>query len=87
MENELNVQGGLELETEVFGLNLALNGGVGYHFEHVSTATTVKTVEDNSHVEFSLADDDGGDFFVVQLYKDPYYGVPLFYTGARPHPQ
>ena len=100
---ELNHASGADLETEVFGQGLEANFEIGYHFEMAKAQTVVKTVDDKSHAGFSLADEDGGDFFLVQLYRcvarttiatqcqptpttivhrDPYYGVPLFYTAS-----
>ena len=31
---------------------------------------------------FHLEDPDDGDYFVVQVFKDPYYGTPLFFTNG-----
>jgi hypothetical protein len=42
----------------------------------------VYTTEDKSHASFHLEDPDGGDYFVVQVYRDPYYGTPFFNTVA-----
>lgn len=68
-------------QVAAMGLGIETNFEKNLHSELMKTAVTVKTVEDKSHAQFTLADEDGGDFFVVQIYKDPYYGVPLFYTG------
>lgn len=83
MDTEVNANVNMDMSVGVFGATAEMELGLGYHFETVRTATTVTSVEDSSHASFSLADDDGGDFFVVQLYRDPYYGVPLFYTGKK----
>ena len=51
------------------GLAVGIGGGFGFHFDTITTQTVVTTVDDKSHVGFSLADEDGGDFFVVQIYR------------------
>lgn len=57
-----------------FEFELGLKAGA----ELVDVSTTTKTVGDNSDFMLHLEDGDIGDYFLVRLYQDPDYGVPLF---------
>jgi len=57
-----------------FGVEASL-GGAGTTSGSVNIVTTTT---DDSTARFTLADPEGGDYFVVSLYSDPDFGVPLF---------
>jgi hypothetical protein len=82
-DSALDAKGGLELDLRgPAGVGVGLDTMHGYSRETVSTQTMVYTTEDKSHASFHLEDPDGGDYFVVQVFRDPYYGTPFFNTVA-----
>ena len=48
----------------------------------IRTSSTVAAASDDSEAGFHLEDPDYGDYFVVQVFKDPVYGTPLFFTNG-----
>jgi hypothetical protein len=72
---------GAVLETNAMGAAIEGESMHGYTKEIVRASTTVTAMDDRSHASFHLEDPDGGDYFVVEVLRDPYYGTPLFYTS------
>ena len=67
-------------QAAVVGFEVGLDVESG--FNKMSQTTRVTNNEDNSHVGFHLQDPDAGDYFVVQIFRDPFYGTPLFFTNG-----
>ena len=78
------VMGGVELDIRAFAVRFG--GGFttmhGHSWDKAVMNTKLYTDTDDAFAKFTLADPDVGDYFVVQVYLDPSYGTPLFYTAS-----
>jgi hypothetical protein len=77
---ELDAQLALELGFEAAGNGLSGGVNVGFKIETGNSRTNTTTAE--TTIGYTLDDDDDGDFFSVDIKKDPVYNTPVFELAA-----
>lgn len=69
-----SVYGAVGIEVNGIGVNLALN----QDFSITYGGSNSQGVTNSKTVGYTLADDDLGDNFTMNIYKDPMFGTPVF---------
>jgi hypothetical protein len=77
---EIDAQLALELGFEAAGSGLSGGVNVGFKVEMGNSRTN--TVTNSTTFGYTLDDDDDGDFFSVDIKKDPVYNTPVFALAA-----
>ncbi len=77
---EVNAGVAAELGFEIAGSGLS--GGVNVNFKMETGSSESNTVTDETTIGYTLTDDDQGDFFSVNVKKDPVYNTPVFELAA-----
>ena len=75
-----NLELGIDVATEL-GLEVAgsgASGGVTVGFKMETGISTANTVINETTTGYTLDDDDNGDYFSVNIKKDPVYNTPVF---------
>ena len=72
----------IDFELRYFGFGGGDVGTTGHERSTLTSESTVRTDTDDAYSAFRLEDPDQGDYFVVQVFFDPHYGTPLFYTNG-----
>src|SRR5690606_23666222 len=75
---ETSLKVGVLAEAEFPGAFLEVEGGVTGTFRWSQTEVRDTTNETSRKVAFTLSDDDIGDYFTVDILRDPVYDVPAF---------
>ncbi|AWV96955.1 3-coathanger stack domain-containing protein [Arcticibacterium luteifluviistationis] len=73
---ELDEQVALQLGLEIAGAGI--NGGVTANFKMETGEAETTTQTTSTTTEFTIDDDDAGDFFSVDIKTDPVYNTPVF---------
>jgi len=77
---ELDAQLALELGFEAAGNGVSGGVNVGFKMETGNSRTNTTTAQ--TTIGYTLDDDDDGDFFSVDIKKDPVYNTPVFELAA-----
>lgn len=77
---ELDAQLALELGFEAAGNGVSGGVNVGFKIETGNSRTNTTTAA--TTIGYTLDDDDDGDFFSVDVKKDPVYNTPVFELAA-----
>ncbi len=77
---EINAGIAATLGFEVAGSGVS--GGVAVNFKFETGRSESNTVTDETTIAYTLDDDDAGDFFSVNVKKDPVYNTPMFELAA-----
>jgi len=77
---ELDAQLALELGFEAAGNGVSGGVNVGFKIETGNSRTNTSTAQ--TTIGYTLDDDDDGDFFSVNIKKDPVYNTPVFEMAA-----
>ncbi len=78
IEFNMNINGGLaaELGFEIAGSGLS--GGVDVAFKTETGQSTSGSVTKETTIGYTITDDDPGDYFTINIKKDPVYATPVF---------
>lgn len=79
-EMAINAQVAIELGFEIAGSGLS--GGVNVGFKMETGQSRTNTTMQSTTISYTLDDDDNGDFFSVDVKKDPVYNTPVFQLVA-----
>jgi hypothetical protein len=79
-EQYFDVSAGIEGLVEVGGSGFS--GGYEYTTAKRFGSTQSASEESTKLIEYTLADDDAGDLFKVDVLRDPMYGTPVFRMGS-----
>lgn len=84
---EINTELALELGMEIGGSGAS--GGVIVNFKMETGSSSTITNTNSTTTGFTIDDDDSGDFFSIDIKKDPVYNTPVFDlvagTSSCPH--
>ncbi|HLP94969.1 MAG TPA: T9SS type A sorting domain-containing protein [Saprospiraceae bacterium] len=79
-EQYVDYSASLDVVVEVGGSGVS--GGYEYRGSQRYGKIENQSQEVTKIVRYTLSDDDGGDFFNVDIFRDPMFGTPVFRTAA-----
>ncbi len=78
IEFDLNINAELAIELGFDIGGSGASGGVNVGFKMETGNSTTNTVMNSTTIGYTLDDDDNGDFYSVNIKKDPVYNTPVF---------
>jgi hypothetical protein len=78
IEFDLNINAGLAIELGFEIGGSGVSGGVDVAFKMETGNSTTNTTMNSTTIGYTLDDDDNGDFYSVNIKKDPVYNTPVF---------
>lgn len=78
IEFDLNINAGLAIELGFEIGGSGASGGVDVAFKMETGNSKTNTVMNSTTIGYTLDDDDNGDFYSVNIKKDPVYNTPVF---------
>ena len=78
LEFELEVDDGLAAELGIEFAGSGFKGGININFKVETGESLYESRLDSTIIGYTLDDDDNGDFYSVNIKKDPVYNTPVF---------
>ncbi len=85
IQYEHYIEGNVGIQTVVEVGGSGISGGLEYRGSSRMGKTQNQSQQSSRLVRYTLADDDSGDLFNLDVFRDPMYGTPIFKTkpGTR----